>query len=41
VIESPCEEPLAGVAVDGTEVADFEPKRVSIRELPAEVVLRY
>jgi len=41
VIESPYEEPLAGVTVDGAEVADFEPKRVSIRELPAEVVLRY
>ena len=41
VIESPYDEPLAGVSVDGQEVADFEPNRVSIRELPANVVFRY
>ena len=41
VIASPYDEPLAGVTVDGEEVADFEPGEVSIRDLPADVVLRY
>ena len=41
VIESPGEKPLAGVTVDGAEVADFEPGRVVVRDLPAEVVFRY
>ena len=41
VIESPYDEPLAGVTVDGAEVADYEPHRVVIHALPAEIVLRY
>ena len=41
VLESPCERPLRGFAVDGRARSVEDPRRVRLERAPAEIVLRY
>jgi hypothetical protein len=41
VVVSPLDRPLAQVTVNGLAVAPFEPDRVVVTRVPAEIVLRY